>query len=129
MPEVTIERHSATSADGTKVPYFLLRPAGAGSAQPTLLYGYGGFNIAMTPTFSAAWARLARAGGALRGREPARRRRVRRGLARGRHAGAKQNVFDDFIAGGRIPRLERGHHPRRSWRSRAAATAACWSAR
>ncbi|MET0290594.1 MAG: prolyl oligopeptidase family serine peptidase [Pseudoxanthomonas sp.] len=49
-----IEQHFATSADGTKVPYFLVRPKDLtfdGTA-PTLLYGYGGFEISMTPGYS-----------------------------------------------------------------------------
>lgn len=51
-----IEQHFATSKDGTRVPYFLVRPkdlAFDGKA-PTLLYGYGGFEVSMTPTYSGA---------------------------------------------------------------------------
>jgi len=49
-----IEQRFATSNDGTKVPYFLVRPkdlALDGTA-PTLLYGYGGFEISLTPAYS-----------------------------------------------------------------------------
>ncbi len=51
-----IEQHFTTSKDGTRVPYFLVRPknlAYDGTA-PTLLYGYGGFEISMTPAYSGA---------------------------------------------------------------------------
>ena len=49
-----IEQHFATSKDGTKVPYFLVRPKGLqyDGSTPTLLYGYGGFEISMTPGYS-----------------------------------------------------------------------------
>ncbi|WP_115002037.1 prolyl oligopeptidase family serine peptidase [Xanthomonas campestris] len=55
----SIEQHFATSKDGTRVPYFLVRPKDLkldGSA-PTLLYGYGGFEISMTPNYSGALGR------------------------------------------------------------------------
>lgn len=54
-----IEQHFVTSDDGTRVPYFLVRPADLpfdGTA-PTLLYGYGGFEIPMTPGYSGAAGR------------------------------------------------------------------------
>ena len=57
------EQHFATSADGTRVPYFELRRASAplDGSNPVLLDGYGGFEIAMTPYYSggvgAVWLR------------------------------------------------------------------------
>jgi prolyl oligopeptidase len=99
-PDVTVERRSATSADGTTVPYFLLRPAGAGLGLPTLLYGYGGYSKALTPEFKAAWPAWLAGGGALAVAN------LRGGGEYGREwheAGRrerKQNVFDDFIAVG-----------------------------
>ncbi|HRP72232.1 MAG TPA: prolyl oligopeptidase family serine peptidase [Luteimonas sp.] len=49
-----VEQHFATSKDGTRVPYFLVRPkdAKADGTNPTLLYGYGGFEISLTPGYS-----------------------------------------------------------------------------
>jgi prolyl oligopeptidase len=51
-----IEQHFATSKDGTKVPYFLVRPKDLkfDSNAPTLLYGYGGFEISLTPAYSGS---------------------------------------------------------------------------
>ncbi len=60
------EQLFATSADGTPVPYFVVRPRGfsADGTAPTLLYGYGGFEISMTPAYARSYgpAWLARGG-------------------------------------------------------------------
>lgn len=64
------EQRFATSADGTRVPYFLvgraaqLHPEPGAEPAPTLLYGYGGFEISLTPGYSGAVGRawLARGG-------------------------------------------------------------------
>lgn len=52
---MSVEQHFATSKDGTEVPYFLILPAGyeANGETPTLIYGYGGFQISRTPGYSA----------------------------------------------------------------------------
>ena len=49
-----IEQHFATSKDGTRVPYFLVRAKDVklDGSNPTLLYGYGGFEVSMTPGYS-----------------------------------------------------------------------------
>jgi prolyl oligopeptidase len=55
----TIEQQFATSKDGTRVPYFLVRPktlALDGSAR-TLIYGYGGFEVSLTPEYSGSLGR------------------------------------------------------------------------
>ncbi len=63
---MSVTQYRATSKDGTAVPYFLVTPRGfvANGSTPTLLYGYGGFEVAEVPTYSgslgAAW--LARGG-------------------------------------------------------------------
>lgn len=61
-----VEQRFATSRDGTRVPYFVVWPrdAKADGANPTLLYGYGGFEVSMQPYYSgvvgSSW--LARGG-------------------------------------------------------------------
>ena len=44
---MTVEQHFAKSKDGTRVPYFLVLPNGfeADGTTPTLMYGYGGYQI------------------------------------------------------------------------------------
>ena len=104
-PQVHVERRRATSADGTPVPYFLVRTTGGASAAdgepgPTLLYGYGGFDIALFADFRAVFAGWLSAGGVL----------AIANLRGGGEYGAawhdagrldqKQHVFDDFAAVG-----------------------------
>lgn len=52
---LTTEQFEATSRDGTRIPYFVVRPREmkADGVNPTLLYGYGGFEIEMLPGYSA----------------------------------------------------------------------------
>ena len=55
-----VEQFEATSTDGTKIPYFVVRPKGLkydGQA-PTLLYAYGGFQVPMTPGYSGVMGKL-----------------------------------------------------------------------
>ena len=47
-----VTQGSATSKDGTQVPYFVVRPKAAAGPVPTILYGYGGFQISMTPKYA-----------------------------------------------------------------------------
>jgi len=48
---VTVRQYWATSKDGTRVPYFLIRPKKAKGPIPTILYGYGGFQLSLTPWY------------------------------------------------------------------------------
>ncbi|NDY97062.1 prolyl oligopeptidase family serine peptidase [Wenzhouxiangella limi] len=58
---MAVEQFFATSADGERIPYFVVKPAGfeADGANPTLLGAYGGFEVARTPFYSgtigSAW--------------------------------------------------------------------------
>ncbi len=49
------EQRFATSADGEKIPYFVVRPADLAldGTAPTLLYGYGGFEVSLTPSYAS----------------------------------------------------------------------------
>ena len=90
-----------TSKDGTKVPMFITRKKGVllkNGQNPTLLYGYGGFNISVVPNFSVANLVWMEMGGIyavanLRGGNEYGEAWHQGGMLRN-----KQRVFDDFIA-------------------------------
>jgi prolyl oligopeptidase len=52
------EQFFATSQDGTRVPYFVTGPKNLGGPAPTVLYGYGGFEVSETPSYSANFGML-----------------------------------------------------------------------
>lgn len=107
MPEMfdaeglVVEQHQAESPDGTRIPYFVVRPADlpANGDNPTLLHAYGGFEVSRTPGYSAligaSW--LERGGVYVLAN-------IRGGGEFGpawHRAGLKENrqlVYDDFIA-------------------------------
>ncbi|MFO0945196.1 MAG: prolyl oligopeptidase family serine peptidase [Planctomycetota bacterium] len=89
-----------TSKDGTRVPMFLLgrKDRSSKSPQPTLLTGYGGFNLSITPRFSALAAVWVENGGvyavpSLRGGGEFGEAWHQAGMRE-----RKQNVFDDFLS-------------------------------
>jgi prolyl oligopeptidase len=98
--EYEVKQVFYTSKDGTRVPMFLTYRKGItlDGLNPTLVYGYGGFNIPLTPAFSVARVVWLEMGGVLAVAN------LRGGSEYGEEwhkAGTKlhkQNVFDDFIA-------------------------------
>ena len=96
-----VEQRFATSRDGTRVPYFVVWPKGAtpDGNNPTLLYGYGGFEVPLQPQYSGGF------GNAWYGRGGVQVVANIRGggeFGPGWHQaalkGQRQKAFDDFIA-------------------------------
>ncbi|MFC8190895.1 prolyl oligopeptidase family protein [Cellulomonas sp. NPDC057328] len=105
LPDVRARQVEVTSADGTTVRAFVLARADRLDADgrplapaPTVLYGYGGFQISLDPAYSASTLAWVEAGGVyvvanLRGGGEEGEEWHRAGMR-----GAKQNVFDDLFA-------------------------------
>lgn len=55
---LAVTQYFATSDDGTSVPYFVVGPRYCSSPQPTLLAGYGGFEVSQTPAYGGVLGRL-----------------------------------------------------------------------
>jgi prolyl oligopeptidase len=97
---IAVEQEWYLSKDGTTIPMFLIhrRDTPPTGDVPTVLNGYGGFNVSRTPAFSAAAAAWVEAGGlhvvaTLRGGAEFGELWHRAGMR-----AKKQNVFDDFAA-------------------------------
>ena len=99
VPDVRSEQVTYTSKDGTKVRMFVVRRADAPrEPRPTILYGYGGFGVPLTPSYSATILAWVEAGGVyavanLRGGGEEGEQWHRTGMRKN-----KQNSFDDFHA-------------------------------
>ena len=99
LGDVVASRHETTSSDGTTVRYSVLSPAGVPDRpRPTVLYGYGGFGVALTPGWNPSALAWVEAGGVwvvanLRGGSEEGEAWHRAGMRE-----HKQNVFDDFAA-------------------------------
>jgi len=100
--DYVVEQQFYASKDGTKIPIFICHKKGIklDGTNPTLLYGYGGFNISLTPSFSVSRLAWMEMGGVfalanLRGGGEYGEEWHRAGTKT-----KKQNVFDDFIAAG-----------------------------
>ncbi|GAB3348611.1 prolyl oligopeptidase family serine peptidase [Modestobacter lapidis] len=106
VPAVQVVETHATSADGTPVHLFVISAPSSpahpapGTPRPTVLYGYGGFNVSLTPGYTAQALTWVAAGGVwvvanLRGGSEHGEEWHRAGMRE-----RKQNVFDDFAAAG-----------------------------
>jgi prolyl oligopeptidase len=99
VPDVETRQVAYTSYDGTEVRMIVVARAGEGDGpRPTILYGYGGFNVPLTPAYSATILAWVEAGGVyavanLRGGSEEGEEWHRAGML-----DKKQNVFDDFHA-------------------------------
>jgi prolyl oligopeptidase len=99
---VSAERRFATSRDGTRIPYYVVRreDVDATQPQPTLVNAYGGFNVSLLPAFPATHVPFIEAGGTFV------QASLRGGAEYGRawHDGGrlfnKRNTFDDLEAVG-----------------------------
>lgn len=103
-PNLKVEQVFFTSKDGTRVPMYVVSLASCprDGSNPTLLYGYGGFNISVLPTFSPTWISfISHFKGVVAVAN------IRGGGEYGEHwyrmgrQENKQNVFDDFQAAAR----------------------------
>jgi prolyl oligopeptidase len=113
--DVEVVRDFATSQDGTKVPLNVLRRKGTklDGSNPTLLYGYGGYNISETPAFSVGLKVWLEQGGVyavanLRGGGEYGEEWHKAG-----NLTHKQNVFDDFAACARYLIEQKVTNPKR----------------
>jgi prolyl oligopeptidase len=102
VPDVTTQQVTFASKDGTEVRMLVISQEGGGAGptqpRPTILYGYGGFDISMAPAYSASILAWVEAGGVyaiagLRGGGEEGEDWHRAGMRE-----HKQNVFDDFHA-------------------------------
>src|SRR3569833_681145 len=96
VPDVEATQITYTSYDGTEVRMIAVARPGGDGPRPTILYGYGGFNIPLTPAYSATILAWVEAGGVyvvanLRGGSE-----EGEGWHRAGMLDKKQNVFDDF---------------------------------
>jgi prolyl oligopeptidase PreP (S9A serine peptidase family) len=118
-----------TSADGTTVRMQVLSPtASPDRPRPTVLYGYGGFGIALTPAYTASAPGLGAGRRHLGRREPARRHRGGRAVAPRRDARAQAERLRRLRGVRRRPGRRRAGRRPGSSACTAAATVGCWSA-
>jgi prolyl oligopeptidase len=111
-----VEQRFATSKDGTRVPYFVVWPKGATADgnNPTLLYGYGGFEVALQPSYSGGFGSAWYGHGGVQVVA-----NIRGGgeFGPGWHQaalkGQRQKAFDDFIAVAEDLVAQRITNPRR----------------
>ncbi len=98
LDDVVVEQRFYASKDGTSVPMFVVSRSSITGPAPTMLYGYGGFGIAIVPFYNAMQMAWVEQGGVLAIAN------IRGGGEYGRawhqaaQFGKRQNAYDDFIA-------------------------------
>lgn len=100
MGDVEVSRETCVSKDGTKVPMTLLEPKGRArdATAPTLLTGYGGFNISVKPRLKALYRAWLDRGGVIAETNLRGGGEMGEEWHRAGYQTRKQNVFDDFAA-------------------------------
>ena len=100
MSNVEVLRETAISKDGTRVPMTILTRKGTprDGSNPALLYGYGGYGVSETPSFSATRAVWLEQGGVLAIANLRGGGEFGEEWHRAGNLERKQNVFDDFLA-------------------------------
>lgn len=107
VDNVVVEQRFYTTKDGTSVPMFIVRNSDVTNPAPTLLYGYGGFGIPMTPLYNPFQMAWVEQGGVLAIAN------IRGGGEYGRawhkagQFGNRQNAYDDFIAAAEFLKAEK----------------------
>ena len=111
-----VEQVTYLSKDKTPITMFLAHKKGLkrDGNNPTLLYGYGGFNVSLTPSFGASRFLFLEKGGLLAVANLRGGGEYGEAWHQAGMLGNKQNVFDDFLGSGRVADRPQVHQPRQA---------------